>query len=169
VSAKPTFAMVIAASLALCACDSSQPTMPTSTGSTSPSPPGPISPFPRATLHESTGTVVDDHDRPVAGAEVRFLGPPQLVTVVTDATGAFGATIELRQPFSEIRVQKPEYEPSAIDAMADARNVVRLYPVTSVAVGEVRELALLDGSFCGGEFEYYCRRVRLRSSAAGLS
>lgn len=158
--AKPAFAIVIAVSVVLGACDSRQPTMPTLTGSTSP--------FPPWTPREITGIVVDDHDRGVAGAEVRFFGPPQLVTAITDATGAFKATVELRQLFSEILVQKPGYEPSAIDAVANTRNLVRLYPVTSVAVGEARQLSLLDGSFCGGEFEYYCRRVRVRSSAAGL-
>jgi hypothetical protein len=158
--AKPAFAIVIAVSVALGACDSRQPTTPTLTGSTSSAPPW--------TPREIAGIVVDDDDRAVAGAEVRFFGPPQLVTVITDAIGAFKTTVELRQLFSEIRVQKAGYEPSAIDAVADARNLVRLYPVTNIAVGEVRQLSLLDGSFCGGEFEYYCRRVRVRSSAPGL-
>ena len=72
-------------------------------------------------------------------------------------------------------MQKAGYEASSIDASANPRsvpgfrNLVRLYPITRITVGDVRELPLLDGAFCGGDgFPYVCRRVRLVVLSAGV-
>jgi hypothetical protein len=122
------------------------------------------------------GLVIDDHELPVTGAEVRFLGPPQAVTTTTDASGAFQATIQLRARGSETVVRKPGYDASSIDASANPgnlpnfQNVVRLYPITRIAVGEVTTLPLMDGAYCGGsEFEYVCRLIRMLVPSAGCS
>src|SRR5262249_36773656 len=49
------------------------------------------------------------------------------------------------------------------------RNLVRLYPITRIAVEDVRSLPMLDGAFSGGDgFPYVCRRVRIVVPSAGV-
>jgi hypothetical protein len=164
-------AILACATVLASACDRPQPILPTPVGSTVAAA---ISPLPPLASYDIAGIVVDDNDIPVPGAPVHF-GVANDLTTVTDSSGAFKATVDLRQPSVEIRVEKPGYEPSLFDASAnpgnfsDFRNLVRLYPITRITVGETVQLALLDGAFCGqSEFEYVCRRIRMVVPAAGL-
>jgi hypothetical protein len=167
------FGILAAATLLAGACDSRQPITATPTASTVPVLFMPSSLQPLVS-YDIAGMVVDNNDVAVPGASVRFAVVNNFTTV-TDATGAFKATVELRAPSVEIRVEKPGYEPSLFDASAnpgnfqDFRNLVRLYPITRITVGEPVQLPLLDGAFCGSsEFEYVCRRIRMVLPAAGF-
>ena len=146
------------------ACDRAEPTAPTPVTSTPAvsSPPGAP-----AVSYVLRGAVVDDDEQPVAGATVLFLGPQIPVTVLTDAGGQFEATLELRQQGSSVTVSRSDYEPSQSYVAADRREVVRLYPIKRITAGASVQLTLVNGAYCGFEYEYNCRRIRVLSLASG--
>jgi hypothetical protein len=105
-----------------------------------------------------------------------FSSPSPLVAV-TDASGAYDVTFDLRSTAvgTEIMVEKPGYEPSwhwtglsPLDAGKDLSRNFRLHQIRSVPAGESVHLSIdRDDPLCGFDFEWVCRRIRVRSSARG--
>src|SRR5262245_61565094 len=112
------FGILAFATVLASACNSPHPIVPTPAGS---SVPVTISPLPPLAPYDITRIVVDANDDPVPGASVRF-GVADNLSMVTDTGGVFKATVQLRQPSVEIRVEKPGYEPSLFDASANPGN-----------------------------------------------
>jgi hypothetical protein len=174
------FSGLVASAVLLAACDPdsqtsstgtgsvfnmTQPTLVTSSGSGSGSDSG-------SGVRTVTSTVVDEDDRPVAGAQVRFPASVSKAVLVTDASGVFEVTFDwpaTAAPLSAISVsiEKPGYEPSEGFVGSTCCDRVRLYKVREILAGDTVALVLFNDAFCGQFGDNPCRRVRVKSPSAG--
>jgi hypothetical protein len=116
------------------------------------------------------GRVVDDTDRPVAGANVTQWDSTR--TTVSDSNGAFDLVIavDARARSFWVTVEKAGFETSELARDIDAAGgtALRLHRIQSIAAGESTHLIIRpDDSACGHHWGYLCRRLRVRSGSAG--
>lgn len=151
----------------LVACDHTMPTPPTPVVGN----PAPVTP-PQPTNIRITGAVRDDNDRPVDGAALAFQvrGTP---TAMTDAAGKYDVSLDPTGAGGgfEVEVQRAGFESSWYWATVSASEVTRnfrLHQPQSMNAGDSARLSIIpDDPACGFDLEYRCRRVLVRSSAAG--
>ena len=163
------FGILLAAAVLSATCDSIQPTQPTPVAS-NPLPPAPAPPPPSLVTQVFKGDVLDENDQPVSAAGLRFYDGHRSIDVLSDADGRFEVALELRSGSVQtgVSAQKSGYEPS--DTIVDARTsgLVRLYSIYRLTAGDTAQLSITGGAYCGLEFEYECRRVRIRSASTGM-
>jgi hypothetical protein len=157
--------------------------LPGACGSGSPIMPTPILPTSVVSTVQSTAppvassasrvfraTVIDEDDRPVVGAAVRFDSQPPVIAV-TDATGAFEMSVESSQSAGAfplaVAVEKSGYEPSW-GWVGSCCQRIRLYRIREMTAGDTVTLTLFNEAYCGDFLDYPCRRFRVRSSSKGL-
>ncbi len=96
------------------ACDSERSVPPVPSVPSAPS--TPPSPAPTSRTVHVVGSVVDGGGMPVPGADMKFhaFSSPSPLLAVTDASGAYDVTFDLRSTAvgTEVMVEKPGYEPS---------------------------------------------------------
>lgn len=160
-------AVVLLTVLLTGACDGRLPTMPTAI---IPSVPGTPSPIPPWVTYRFVGFVVDGGDEPVTNANLTF-SDRRSTTAVTDASGAYDVSIELRQRSATVIVSKPGYESSihgvGLDPEMDtSRRNLRLHQIRSITAGESVHLSVnQDDPTCDYEMIWNCRRIRVRSAS----
>ena len=135
--------------------------------------PIPVTPTPvisSSSTRTLKGVVVDEGDRPVPGAEVRFTESLSPAPLITDATGAFELTLAPGTQIANaasVTVEKPGYEPTSGWAGNPCCERIRLYQIREIAAGDTVTLTLFNDAYCGQFLDFPCRRVRMRSSSAG--
>ena len=162
------FGILLAAAVLSAACDSVQPTQPTPVAS-NPPPPAPAPP-PSLVIQVFKGDVLDENDQPVPAAGLRFSDWHRSIDVLSDADGRFEVTLELTSGSMSagVSAQKSGYEPSNTVVGARNRGLVRLYSIYRLTAGDTAQLLITGGAYCGFDFEYECRRVRIRSASTGM-
>jgi hypothetical protein len=117
------------------------------------------------------GIVLDEDSRPVEGASVAPGISASPSPVVTDAAGAFEFRYESRHspfvPAVALLVQKVGYEPTSGWGGSDCCERVRLYRIHAIAAGGTETLTMFGEAYCDRFSETPCRRVRVKSAAAG--
>lgn len=140
------------------ACDGRPPTMPT--------------PIPPWLTYRFVGFVVDGRDEPVTNANLTFSDRAS-TTAVTDASGSYDVSIELRQRSATVIVSKPGYDSSIHGVVLDpeidtSRRNLRLHQIRSIAAGESVHLSVSqDDPTCDYEMVWNCRRIRVMSASPG--
>ena len=136
-------------------------------------PPQPVTPPARAVQLRITGLVVDGSNTPVPGANVQLDAGAGTFTAISDSAGVFAATFEQRWNGVSISAMKAGYERTTrferLDFAREATRNVRLHPILRLASGSSMRLAINpDDSYCGFDYEYMCRTVRVSAPTAGL-
>ena len=141
---------------------------------TSPSPsPQPAAPAPLAAQLSRTsfaGLIVDDAEAHVGGVAVTLRGVDGNVQVVSDASGAFSAEITPWVGGLDAEARKEGFETGFywLSSRQALTSRIRLHRIVEIRPGDAARVSVGPGdASCGFDYEYLCRRIRVRSAAAG--